>query len=328
MTQKETNIMAFTKQLKADAAGAPTFEKTQMETKLLSLEELDSWVLPPFQREEQQTKKVIEFAEMLKQNGGMIGGVIHLGLLRGETAPIYLVDGQQRRSACHLSERDTFIADTSLKVYDSMVEMAEDFRKVNSRLVPLKPDDLLRACEVTHAPIAQLRKDCPFVGYGNIRRQESSPVLSMSAALKSWFGSGLQTPGATGQAINMLDQFTDTQRQLLTVFLLMAYHAWGVDKTNARLWSNPNLTMCMYLYRKLMLEPNNRRGAVPGEMFGKCLMSVSANSSYYDWLQGRHLRERDRSPCYKRLRFIFAERLTKEYGGKTFRMPSPSWVAT
>jgi hypothetical protein len=324
---QEVKIMAFAKP-KTDSAPVIAFEKTQMETKLLSLEEMDSWVLPPFQRDEVQTKKVIEFAELLKQNGGMISGVIHLGLLRGSTSPLYLVDGQQRRSACHLSGVDVFIADTSVKLYDSMVEMAEDFKRVNSRLVPLKPDDLLRACEVTHEPLAHLRRDCPFVGYGNIRRQERSPVLSMSAALKSWFGSGLPTPGTTGQAIMLLDQLSDTQRQMLTVFLLMAYHAWGTDKSNSRLWSNPNITMCMYLYRKLMLEPNNRRAAVSGEIFGKCLMGVSANSSYYEWLQGRHLTERDRSPAYKRLRSIFAERLTQEYGGgKLFRMPSPDWIS-
>jgi hypothetical protein len=173
----------------------------------------------------------------------------------------------------------------------------------------------------------QLRSNCPFVGYSYIRRADHSPVLSMSAALKSWFGSGFETPQNPGQAINLLNQFTDTQCQLLTVFLLAAYSAWSNDKQATRLWSNPNLTMCMYLYRKLMLEPSNRRAAIPADMFRKCLMSVAANGNYYDWLQGRHLHERDRSPCYKRLRSIFAERLTQEYGGKLYRMPSPDWVS-
>jgi hypothetical protein len=318
-------IMPFAKP-KIDA---PAFEKTKMETTLLTMEEMDSWTLPPFQREEIQTKKVIEFAEGLKENGGIIGGVLHLGRLRADpTQTTYLVDGQQRRSACRLSERAEFIGDVSQKLYDSMVDMAEEFKRLNSRLVPLKPDDLLRACEVTHKALQELRAACPFVGYGSIRRHERSPVLSMSSALKSWFASGLATPQQNAQAINLLDQFTDTQCQLLTVFLLAAHSAWGNDRQYARLWGNPNLTMCMYLYRKLMLEPSNRRAAVPPEMFRKCLMSVSANGSYYDWLQGRHLHERDRSPCYKRLRSIFAERLTQEYNGKQFRMPSPDWASS
>ena len=310
---------------KVDEPGR-AFEKTQMETQLLSLEEMDGWALPPFQREEVQTKKVLEFAEELKQNGGIIGGVIHLGQLRNDTV-IYLVDGQQRRNGCHLSERTEFVADVSLKFYDTMVEMAEEFKRLNSRLVPLKPDDLLRACEVTHKALHKLRTNCPFIGYGNIRRADHSPVLSMSAALKSWFGSGLATPQQNSQAITLLDQFTDTQCEMLTVFLLTAHSAWGNDRQYGRLWSNPNLTMCMYLYRKLTLEPNSRRAAVPAEMFRKCLMSVSANGNYYDWLSGRHLHERDRSPCYKRLRAIFADRLTQEYGGNLFRMPKPDWVS-
>jgi hypothetical protein len=319
---EDAKIMTFARKLDEPVRA---FEKTRMETQLLSLQEMDSWALPPFQREEVQTKKVMEFAEELKQNGGIIGGVIHLGQLRHDTV-IYLVDGQQRRNGCHISERGEFIADISLKLYDSMVEMAEEFKRLNSRLVPLRPDDLLRACESTHKALAKLRSNCPFVGYGNIRRQACSPLLSMSFALKSWFGSGLATPQQTGQAISLLDQFTDAQCELLTVFLLTAHTAWGADRQYSRLWSNPNLTMCMYLYRKLTVEPSSRRAAVPAEMFRKCLMSVSANGNYYDWLSGRHLHERDRSPCYKRLRSIFAERLTQEYGGNLYRMPKPDWV--
>jgi hypothetical protein len=306
-----------------------SFEPTKMETKLLSLGEMFSWILPPFQREEVQTKKVIEFADELRTNQGMVGGVILLGVLRGaEESAVYLVDGQQRRKACEISGQAEFIADVCTKHYNSMADMAEDFKRVNGRLVPFKPDDLLRACELSHPTLKQLRDRCPFIGYGNIRRYEDrSPTLSVSIALKCWFGSGQPTPVAQGQAVALLDQLDEIQSQNLSVFLLMAHKAWGNDRQYGRLWANLNLTMCMYLYRKLVLDPSNRRVPLPKEMFGKALMSVSANGPYYDWLQGRSITERDRSPCYKRLKSIFVERLTQEYNGKLFKLPHPDWAS-
>jgi hypothetical protein len=305
-----------------------SFEKTRMETRLLSLDEMGTWELPPFQREERQTKKVLEFAEELKSNGGMVSGVILLGLLRGQDT-VYLVDGQQRRNGCHISELTEFIADVSLKTYDSMADMAEDFKRANGRLVPFKPDDLLRAYEVTHPHLKRLREDCPFIGYANIRRAEDrGPLVSMSCALKCWFGSGLPTPAVHSQAVALMDQLDENQRQAMTVFLLTANSAWGRDRSYGRLWSNLNLIMCMYLYRKLVLDPSARRPPLPIDMFRKCLMSVSADGNYADWLQGRALHERDRSPCYRRLKTIFVARLGQEYNGKIFKMPQPEWVSS
>jgi hypothetical protein len=36
-------------------------------------------------------------------------------------------------------------------------------------------------------------------------------------------------------------------------------------------------------------------------------MSVSANTDYVDWLVGRNLGERDRTPAYGRLKTIFVQ---------------------
>jgi hypothetical protein len=325
--EEEVKIMTFP--LKTSVPANTEFVRTQMETRLLCLEEMNGWTLPPFQREEVQNRKVVEFAERLMENGGMIGGVIHLGVLRHEESVVYLVDGQQRRGGCNLSGLPEFIADVSRKIYDSMAEMAEDFKNINSRLVGLRPDDLLRAYEMSHDELRRLREDCPFVGYSSVRRDQRSwrPVVSMSATLRCWFGSAKPTPNPTNAAVSLLDQLTVAQREPLTVFLRTAHSAWGSEPENYRLWNMLNLTICMYLYRALVMEPSNRRLAVPPEMFRKCLMSVSANADYCDWLHGRNVGERDRVPCYKRLKTIFSTRLTSEYGGKLYKMPKPEWMS-
>jgi hypothetical protein len=341
---KKANVMAFPKpkeEPSREAQPAPeapqslvaasrVFEKNQMETTLLTLETMDAWVLPTFQREERQTKKVIEFAEELTRNGGCISGMILLGRIRDDASgTLYLVDGQQRRNACHISGLSEFIGDVCIKTYNSMIEMVEDFKKLQGRLVPFKPDDLLRAFEVTNDNLRLLRESCEFIGYGNIRRAEDrGPILSMSAALRSWFGSGMTTPGLQGQAQILVERLDEHQRGLMIAFFNIAYSAWGRDRQYSRMWGNLNLTMCMYLYRRLVLDDSKRRiPPLPKDMYRKALMSVSADNKYNDWLQGRHMTERDRAPCYKRLKEIFIDRLTKEYNGKLYKgIPKPDWL--
>jgi hypothetical protein len=58
--------------------------------------------------------------------------------------------------------------------------------------------------------------------------------------------------------------------------------------------------------------------------FTQCLMALSANHTYVDWLQGRALGERDRSPCYSRIRSIFSGRLGGMGYGKPM-LPQPDW---
>jgi hypothetical protein len=60
-------------------------------------------------------------------------------------------------------------------------------------------------------------------------------------------------------------------------------------------------------------------------LFAKCCMSLSASAPYMDWLVGRHLGERDRSPAYSKLKALFAARLELDTGKKV-RMPSPAWA--
>jgi hypothetical protein len=150
----------------------------------------------------------------------------------------------------------------------------------------------------------------------------------MSAALRSWFGSGMTTPGLQGQAQILVERLDEHQRGLMIAFFNIAYSAWGRDRQYSRMWGNLNLTMCMYLYRRLVLDDSKRRiPPLPKDMYRKALMSVSADNKYNDWLQGRHMTERDRAPCYKRLKEIFIDRLTKEYNGKLYKgIPKPDWL--
>lgn len=318
---------------KERATGDNLIKRSVMETRLLSVEDLESWQQPRFQRPLRINQKVLDFSEDLKRNGGVISGVITLGQLPGDPA-LYKVDGAHRTEAAKMSGIKEFIADVRITQFESLSDMAEEFVRLNSSLVRMRPDDILRGLEENLPLLKQLRQQCTFIGYDNVRRASSSScVLSMSATLRSWGGSNTETPTLSGGAPGHLicEGLDETEIAHLSAFLNTAYAAWGNDPENYRLWGNLNLTMCMWMFRQLVLKPaaaKNRHVSIKMPQFNKCLMSVSAASEYVDWLHGRNMGERDRSPCYRRLRAIFIKRLHEDIGGpRAPKLPAPAWYA-
>ena len=302
-------------------------DRSRMETLLLTQDIVRSWRTPPFQRPLRVNPKVVAISQEMKSNGGFITGVLTLGVL-GPDKIYYIVDGQHRIEAAKISELEEFIADVRLVTFDTMAEMAQEFVKLNTALVRFNPDDILRGLEGSSKALTHIRTNCAFVGYDNIRRKPGSPMVSMASALRCWVGSHGDTPtGVSTGAATLAQQLTLEDAEELTRFLNIAFHAWGRDLEYARLWGNLNLTSCMWLYRKLVVE--RQRGVkrfllLSADAFRKCLMAVSAKADYIDWLVNRNMSERDRSPCYGRLREIFTKRLI-DGGVKSPKLPSPAW---
>ena len=48
--------------------------------------------------------------------------------------------------------------------------MAEEFTRLNSSMVKMRPDDLLRAMESSTLSLQMIRKHCDFVSYDQVRR--------------------------------------------------------------------------------------------------------------------------------------------------------------
>jgi hypothetical protein len=55
------------------------------------------------------------------------------------------------------------------------------------------------------------------------------------------------------------------------------------------------------------------------------LIGLSADANYTEWLVGRNMSDRDRSPCYGKIKSIFARSLERELGKKIY-MPKPEWA--
>ena len=310
---------------------APKSQQSKMETSIITVDQVSAWHLPPFQRTLRVNDKVRAGAEELK-GSCVINGVITLGKIKSD-ARIWIVDGQHRIEMFKISGLQEAIADIRLCQFDSFAEMAHEFTLLNSSIVRMRPDDILRGLESNQPALRQIRKSCEFVGYDNIRRSGThSPMVGMSATLRSWAASCGDTPNSSGggSAAVLAETLTHESAEDLIRFLLTAYAAWGRDVEYHRLWGNLNVTICMWLWRKLVMDRDRgvkRYALLDIAMFKKCLMSLSAAADYVDWLQGRHLSDRDRAPCYARVKEVFVKRLAEETNAqKKPMLPSPAWA--
>jgi hypothetical protein len=285
-----------------------------------------SWKLPPFQRPLRVNAKLMEIAKEIAADDGVVPGVLTLGVLRGESDR-FLIDGQHRREAFLLSECPVGYVDVRIAHYDSLDEMADEFAKLNSRIVNMRPDDVLRALESSYPRLAKIRRRAPFVGYDQVRRSDKAPILSMSQLLRSWASSKKDTPQSGGtSATDLAKQLDDAEVDHMTSFLDAAMKAWGRDPEYARLWSSLNLVIVMWLYRRLVVDGwSTRTKKISIDHFTTCMTALSADGAYLDWLTGRRLGDVDRAPCYRRVKDIFSRRLETITGAKAL-LPSPPWA--
>lgn len=309
------------------------YKTSMLVTSVYSLDEVAHWKRPPFQRAFQENSKVRQLAEEIAQNGGVIPGVLTLGLLQGESV-FYLVDGQHRVAAFKKSGMKELWADVRTMEFASMADMATEFLNLNSSLVRMRPDDLLRSAEVSLPLLAKIMKDCPFVTYGKITRGASTATIGMSQVLRAWNCAGSEACLANYKPpVSLAEALTDNEAESLIQFLTVAYEAWGRDKEYGRLWGGINLALCMWLWRRLVtreLSSNtNRYVHLNVHEFTNCMRALSADSNYIEWLYGRLLRERDRGPAYTRIRKIWTARL--KYDGArsgAIKFPAPDWYSS
>lgn len=313
------------------AKEAPKSEQSRMETIIITQPMVAAWKIPPFQRPLRINEKVRAVTEQIK-NSETVEGVITLGKLRGDPSH-YIVDGQHRIEAFKLSEIAEAFADVRVVSFLTMSEMADEFVRLNSSLAKMRPDDILRGMEASISSLKAIRKSCEFVGYDQIRRGKSSPVLSMSALLRCWSAASYETPAGSSSGLSaagLVQSLDQTSLQNLIAFLSVAHAAWGRDPEYHRLWGNINLALCMWLWNRLVIDRDrigSKRYVVLNiPEFKQCLMSLSANGDYLDWLQGRNLNDRDRSPCYSRIKSIFSKRISDDTTRKV-SLPSPAWAS-
>jgi hypothetical protein len=313
-----------------DASKAERKTQTKMDTVEVSPEILKKWKHAPFQRTLVVNHRVQAVAEKIKIDG-VIPGILTLGVLDGET---YIVDGQHRCEGFLMSGIKVGYADVRYHWFESMAEMAKEFEELNSSLVNWKPDDILRAREAHSPGLQELRRLCPFIGYTMIRRGGTSPLISMSAVLRCWFGSETEVPAAGGgkSARSAAERLTIDEARSLAAFMAIAFEAFGRDEEFYRLWGNLTLSLSMWLYRRTVTgqySPATTR--LTREQFRSCLSAMTTDERHLEFLIGRGLNDTSRAPTYNRMKAIFSKRLEQSFGktktgAAKLRLPAPSWA--
>ncbi len=301
--------------------------RSTVDTVELNAKRVASWKVPPFQRELKINKKVEEVAKQIEADGGVLPGIITLGVLDGD---VYMVDGQHRIAAFTTSGCEVGYADARTVFFENMADMAAEFEQLNSQLVTLRPDDKLRALEHSIEALQVIRKKCTYVGYGQVRRNGKSAVLSMSTLVRVWAGSKAETPVSTIGATTAAKAMTTADALAAAEFFGLCYTSWQRDKEFARLWSGLNLMILAWMYRRMVLGEHGSSGLrrynrLSPDQFRRGLTSLSAEASYLEYLVGRHATDRDRTPTYNRICSLFRRRLAAEVTKLQF--PAPAWSA-
>ena len=324
LTAQSANRMSTTTLPPKPKSAVEKRTRTTVETIMITPEQVAKWKLPTGQRPLRVNEKVRELSGRIADDGGVLPGVLTIGILNKEW---WIIDGQHRIHAFLLSCLKEGYTDVRFLHAESMAEINREFVELNSKLVGMRPDDFLRGMEGSIAALQEIRLKCPFVGYDMIRRNGNcGPVVSMSAVIKFWDGSRTDTPSYSGMtAIRIAEDIGEEEVRGLCNFLHLAMEAFGRDPEYRQLWIGLNMTICMWLYRNLVLRQYSPKSPrLSSDMFKKCLMSLSADSGYQNWLLGRRMGERDRAPAYTRIKQIFIKRLEQELNRKVM-LPQPDW---
>lgn len=300
--------------------------RSTVDTIELSAKLVASWKSPPFQRELKVNAKVEEVARQIAEDRGVLPGIVTLGVLDKE---VYIVDGQHRLHAFLISGEEVGYVDARTVFFKDMAEMAEEFERLNSQLVIMRPDDKLRALEHSNDAIRRIRKKCQFIGYDNIRRDsKNAPVLSMSTFIRAWTGCRGELPRMGLPAKDAVKEMDAADTDNAIDFALLAFEAWRRDPEFFRMWGGLNLAICMWLYRRMVLNEGStgasRWTKLNREEFRRGLLALSAEPSYLEYLFGRNVSDRDRTPTYNRAVQIMSKRFRAE-GKSDIRFPRPTW---
>lgn len=318
-----------------------------MQTMIITPDRLAEWKLPGLQRPLVRSKRVedaaiamqLEAAKDPEEACAVIDGVITLGKLGKET---YLVDGQHRLyGAFAWAAREILVhggvlvkqalVDVRVRHFESMADLAEAFINLNSQLNPTKPDDIMRSLAASNEHLRQIEKACPFVGYDLTGANKKLKLLSMSSAIRTWFGSGGLIPANGPSALEIVRKYLDkNQADMMISFYGAAMEAGWAHEPFKRLWGSLNLGVNMWIYRRTVLGETMRFGTgghrpmvLTRDQYIVCMRSLM-EPEYMDWLVGRQLRYQDRVPCYNHIKERFTVAL-KPLGIEAPRFPMAQW---
>jgi len=293
----------------------------RMEMMVLNRKVVESWEKPPFQRPVAEGKNIISMSVQMQDFGYMMSA-FYLGVWEGRT---YLVDGQHRRVSFISSGLEEIVAPVVTKHYpkgsQGLLEMCEDFLRIQQHIKNPTANDKLRALEPNNKCLQKITRMCPFVGY-------ERPLLSMAQVIRSLVISGQEMPGSAARsAVDHARDMKMKEANGLITFLQLAYEAWGIDKDMRLMWSPMNMALCLWFFRR-MLKGSKSPGTVTTSQFSE-IFALLPSKTYISLLEdnsgGRMNDEDTRNPVAVELRRTIKKGLRRD-GVHDYYMPEVPWI--
>jgi hypothetical protein len=295
----------------------------------MTIDEANQLHAPPFQRPMRLKSRQLKVVAEIIRNENILPGVITLGKVENDPLT-YLVDGQHRIEAFNRSGIEIVTAKIDMMMFKDMNEMSLQFDRLNTPIAKMSANDRLKSMSFTNPVIHMIMEECSFVGFHHTQLgQNAAKVLQLSVALRSWKSGKSKFVGVgSHDAVIIGETISEEEAKDLIKFLKASHKAFGNDKEYFSLWGNLNLSIVAWLWIRLILERVPRVTAITEEDFVRCMMSLGSDNAYVPWLKGKNLSVHSRSPCYTRVKDIFAKRLREEGYDKRILFPGAEWVTS
>ena len=294
----------------------------------VTLEALEaSFELPDAQRPQTTNEKVRSLAKRYSEDP-IVPGTIHTAVVDGV---IYLFDGQHRSFVAFKLARELYgveklLVSVEFNFLDSKSDIGRYYVEENGCLVRQRPDDILNG--LATPPLKKIQ-ECKIVTTKKVSSQKAKTnFLSLSAAIRAWYGSAWDVPSNTAgmPAVEIANTMPMEDAEALKGFLECAVKAWGNSPSFRGLYGNFNLNLCAWLYRRTVLNPIEGVTALTDEQFTAGLVGLSANSKYLTFLVRRTLDPINRQVGYDHICKMFTISIKSHYKFRTpFRLPKPVW---
>lgn len=304
----------------------------------LTVADVNEWVIDPdIQRDLRLTPKVKAIGIVIGQTK-LIPSTITIGIYDGKQ---YLLDAHHRVEGWKMyvenGGEDGVCALVNWIHFDTQAAMALKFVELQMCLVRMRPDDGLRALQHSSPPLQLIKDECPYVGFGAIQRcNTTSAVLSMSVLLRCWMGSKPETPvTSSGAALDITLAMNMVDARQCADFVALAHRAWGRVAEYSRLWGALNLTLCMWLYRRMVLDTTTTEVThLTPDQFRMCLVALTNSTpnidDYVEWLRSKTMNHQNRQIAMQRyILALFSARIRQERGQRARKpvFPTSPWQA-
>jgi hypothetical protein len=210
------------------------------------------WKVPPFQRHILLNKRFFTLVAEFRQTHCLPYGTLLIGCWN---SILYVVDGNHRMAACIESGVPAIRANVQYVRFDTYVAMVAAYNKVQIPIKVSTPNDRLKVLADLHPPLQSIANACNFVTFSKAAAGQAGQLLTMSMLIQVWEWSKVNPPRPFGGASleDLAKPLTQVDADNLIIFFQLCRFRFGLSPA---LWRAQNLALCLWLYRRLVLQEN------------------------------------------------------------------------